>query len=257
MLGLSMAGRVVPPQAVSYLVSVQDPDGSWLAGDPDTTGLAIVALMSTGQVDPTSPAVVQGLSFLRRTQLDNGGWRPGWDTEALNPTARPGPYRHCSPAGTTPPLSMWKPATPVAALASLQQANGSVGGQYASAYSTAEALLGMAPSPLFLTPALRIERGLAWLASRPWTPTSRPVWPWTSPPPLPRPGMTPGPLRPRTARSWSTIASQASAYAQGSVDQAGKLALSWQWPTETDWQATWIWPRSLPLPMSRRWAPTA
>jgi hypothetical protein len=225
MLGLSMAGRAVPVEAVHYLTSLQDPDGSWLAGDPDTTGLVIVALMSTGLVETTDPAIVQGLFFLRRTQLSNGGWRPGWDDEALNADSTAWAIQALLSCGYSPPPPNWVSATAAGALASLQQANGSVGGQYASAYSTAEALLGLTASPLFLTPALRIERGLSWLASLAVDPALTTGMAVDMATAFAAAGYDPGTVTAAGGSLMDRIAREATVYAQGSVDQAGKLAI--------------------------------
>jgi hypothetical protein len=224
-LGLSMAGRVVPLEGITYLVSMQDPDGGWLAGDPDTTGLAIVALMSTGQVDTTAQAIVRGLSFLRRTQLPNGGWRPAWDTEPLNADSTAWAIQAFLACGYSPPLAVWNSSKPEATLASLQQADGSLGGQYASAYSTAEALLGLNASPLLLSPALRIERGLAWLADQARDPALTPGMAVDIATAFAAAGYDPRTVAAANGSLMARIASQASEYARGSVDQAGKLAM--------------------------------
>ncbi|MHB1317317.1 MAG: prenyltransferase/squalene oxidase repeat-containing protein, partial [Anaerolineae bacterium] len=226
MLGLSMAGEAVPSYAVDYLVGLQEPDGSWLDGDPDTTGLAIVALMSTGQVAPTHPAVVRGLGFLRATQLPNGGWRPAWDTEPLNADSTAWAIQALLSCGYTTPLATWERAsTPDAALAALQQENGSLGGQYASAYSTAEGLLGLAQVPLYLTPALRLERGLAWLAVQAADPELAPGLAVDIATAFASAGYDPRTVLPAGVSLMDSVTSQAEAYAGASVDQAGKLAL--------------------------------
>ena len=84
LLGLSLAGQPVPAQAAGYLLATQAPDGSWGSMDPDTTALAVIALLATGHTQPTDPAVTNALIFFHRTQLANGGWRPSWDTDPLN-----------------------------------------------------------------------------------------------------------------------------------------------------------------------------
>lgn len=62
-LGLAMTGRAIPPEAIDYLKGLQSADGSWLESDPDTTGLAVVALMSTGQVSVSDPTVARAGLF--------------------------------------------------------------------------------------------------------------------------------------------------------------------------------------------------
>ncbi|MFO7698744.1 MAG: prenyltransferase/squalene oxidase repeat-containing protein [Anaerolineae bacterium] len=225
-LGLSMAGESVPATAIAYLAGIQGSDGSWLDGDPDTTGLAIVALMSTGQVSTSDPAIVKGLRFLRTTQLSNGGWRPAWDTEPVNADSTAWAIQALLSCGYTLPLTTWERAsTPDAALAALQQANGSLGGQYANAYSTAEGLLGLAQAPLFLTPALRVERGLAWLADNAAAAELAPGLAVDIAAAFVAAGYDPRTVTTGGGTLMDRVTGQAADYAGASVDQAGKLAL--------------------------------
>ena len=86
-LGLSAAKVTVPTQAVDYLINRQLEDGSWDNGfgsDPDTTAIVVIALLSSGQVDNSNPAIVKSLDYFRNSQLENGGWRPSWDTDPVN-----------------------------------------------------------------------------------------------------------------------------------------------------------------------------
>jgi hypothetical protein len=226
MLGLSMAGQSVPATAIAYLAGLQGSDGSWLDGDPDTTGLAIVALMSTGQVSASDPEIVKGLRFLRATQLSNGGWRPSWDTETLNADSTAWAIQALLSCGYTLPLKTWERAsTPDAALAAHQQANGSIGGQYANAYSTAEGLLGLSRAPLFLTPALRVERGLAWLADNAADAELAPGLAVDIAAAFVAAGYDPRTVTTGGGTLMDRVTGQAAAYAGASVDQAGKLAL--------------------------------
>lgn len=81
MLGLATAGESIPDTAVSYLKRFQAADGSWDDGfgtlqNPDTTALAIMALLAAG-VPAGDPAVAGAQAFLAAAQLPTGGWEYG------------------------------------------------------------------------------------------------------------------------------------------------------------------------------------
>jgi len=158
-LGLSLAGQPVPAPAVGYLLGTQVEDGSWGFGDPDTTALAVIALLASRQVGPTDPAVRDAFNYFHRTQLANGGWRPSWDADPLNADSTAWILQALYAAGED--LSTWAATEgdPVDALAGLQKPDGSIGGTYANTYSTAEALLGLAGQPL-------TALGLPWQPNR-------------------------------------------------------------------------------------------
>jgi len=40
--------------------------------------------MGSGQVGPAHSAVQAALETFRSTQLDNGGWKPAWDSDPIN-----------------------------------------------------------------------------------------------------------------------------------------------------------------------------
>lgn len=71
MLGLAAAGEPVPQSAIDFLKSLQAADDSF--GSPDTTGLALQALLAAG-VPNNDPVVVATLTHLRDTQDAGGGW---------------------------------------------------------------------------------------------------------------------------------------------------------------------------------------
>lgn len=149
--GLSTVGSEIPLAAVDYLVNLQSPDGSWVLGDPDTTALAITALIASGKVQPTDDVIQKAMDFFATTQLDNGGWRPSWDTDPLNADSTGWIIQTLMACDIDPDSEDWATAdgSPRAALLSLQQADGSIGGTYVNAYSTIEALFGLAEQPLF------------------------------------------------------------------------------------------------------------
>ncbi|NLT72850.1 MAG: hypothetical protein GXX94_01465 [Chloroflexi bacterium] len=225
MLGLAMAGRPVPATAASYLIGLQEPSGGWQDSDPDTTGLAVVALMSTGHVAPTDPAISRARDMLWSTQLSGGGWRPAWDTEPINVDSTAWAIQAMLACGHQLPLASHRTTLAAdEALSAAQLPNGSLGGEFASAYSTAEGILGLSGVPFYLTPALRVERGLAWLAEQvsPDLAVSAAVDIASA---LAFSGYDPRSLDKSGVGLMHVIEAQAQDYAAASVDQAGKVAV--------------------------------
>jgi hypothetical protein len=152
-LGLSAFGESVPVTATGFLISRQAPDGSWHQSgqpDPDTTALAIVALINSGNVQPTDMPVLGALDYLRASQLPSGGWRPWWDTDPANADSTGWVIQALIAVGYTPATASWGGyENPHTALLSLQQPDGRIGGLYANAYSTIEAVFGLTEQPLF------------------------------------------------------------------------------------------------------------
>ena len=164
--GLSAAARPVPPGAINYLVSNQAPDGSWGFSDPDTTAVAVVALIASGQVAPTEAPVQNALAYFAATQLENGGWRPSWDTDPLNADSTGWIMQALAVSGFSPVTESWaRPGgNPRSALLSLQAPDGSIGGTFVNAYSTIEAIFGLTEAPLFfLGQEVRMRRALSWI----------------------------------------------------------------------------------------------
>jgi len=167
-LGLAAAGQSVPVTATAYLEGLQATDGTWAAygmSDPDTTGLAIVALIGSGNVQPTDPSIQKALDYFRGSQLPSGGWRPWWDTDPANANTTGWVIQALVAAGYTPATESWAASpNPHEALVSLQQADGRIGGAWANAHSTLEALFGLTEQPLyFLGREHRALCALTWM----------------------------------------------------------------------------------------------
>lgn len=167
-LGLTLSGVDVGKPAITFLLEKQMDDGTWDSGfgsDPDTTALVVVSLLTSGYVPADDPAIQKSLDNFRDTQLENGGWRPGWDTSELNVDTTGWVSLALVSAGEN--MSDWQVAglTPQDALASMQKEDGSIGGEYVNVYSTVEALLGFAIKPLTTgaapQPAQENKAGLA------------------------------------------------------------------------------------------------
>jgi hypothetical protein len=165
LFGLSAANREVPQKAVEYLVDSQGVDGSWGFSDLDTTAVAVVALIASGQVGPADEVIQQAIAFFKAQQLDNGGWRPSWDTDPLNADSTGWIIQALAVCGYSPVTENWAApgGNPRTALMSLVQPDGSIGGTYVNAYSTIEALYGLTEHPLFfLGREIRVNRALSW-----------------------------------------------------------------------------------------------
>jgi len=170
-LGLGAAGQPVPVTATEWLIDRQAADGSWAAfgmSDPDTTALAVVALIGSGNVQPTDVAVQKALDYFSTTQLPSGGWRPWWDTDPANADTTGWVIQALVAAGYTPATGSWAGSPgPHDALLAQVQADGRIGGLYANAQSTAEAIFGLTEQPVFfLGRANRSLRALTWLNER-------------------------------------------------------------------------------------------
>lgn len=164
-LGLTSVGIQVPEAATDWLLDQQAEDGTWAFGDPDTTALAVVALVGSGNVMPSHEAIQDTLQFFRDTQLPSGGWRPSWDADPLNVGSTAWVLQALMACGYVPPTASWAGSpNPVDGLLSMVQPNGSIGDTYVNAYSTIEAILGLAPQPIYmLGHTQRAQRALSWL----------------------------------------------------------------------------------------------
>jgi prenyltransferase beta subunit len=152
MIGLAAAHANIPADAVIWLENAQLENGSWDDGWGsflDTTPLAVIALIGSGQQDVQSEAVQSAVNFMESTQQSNGGWQTEWDT-TTNANTTGMMLQAISLLGQLPMDENWQKAdgNPLTAVASLQQENGVIGGEFANAYSTADAILGLSGQPL-------------------------------------------------------------------------------------------------------------
>jgi hypothetical protein len=148
-LGLSLAGQPIPTPATFYLAGTQAEDGSWGSGDLDTTALVVNALLASRNVPLDDAMITKALGFFKSTQLPNGGWRPSWDQDPLNADTTGWVALSLAAARQTPLEQTWAAAQgdPFSALYSLAKEDGSIGGTYVNAYSTADALIGLGQTP--------------------------------------------------------------------------------------------------------------
>lgn len=155
-IGLINAGQDVPVLAIDYLISRQAEDGTWDNGfgpDLDTTAIVVIALIGSEQVSSSDPAIIAALETFRTNQQENGGWKPSWDTDPINVDTTG--WITQALITVEEDLNNWKKGenTPITALINQQQPDGSIGGTYVNAYSTVEALLGLASSSM-IKPAI-------------------------------------------------------------------------------------------------------
>jgi squalene cyclase len=81
LLGLLWAGAKTDSlrKAASQLLADQQPDGGWaqrpgFPSDAYATGQTLYALHEAGGIRADHPSYVRGVSFLRKTQLEDGSW---------------------------------------------------------------------------------------------------------------------------------------------------------------------------------------
>ena len=112
-LAHAVLGRPAPQDTIAYIRSVQQRNGGWnFAGDasgtdtdPDTTGLAIEALIANG-VPPGDADVAAALSLLAALHRSSGAWRNPFGTDDPNSTSVA--IHGIAAAGWNPTVSCWR-----------------------------------------------------------------------------------------------------------------------------------------------------
>lgn len=180
MLGLACTDHVVPPAAATALKSTQMADtGGWGFGgiaDPDTTAIAIQALLASGTAK-SDPAVVKGLAYLKTSQGNDGGW--GFDPSESNASSTAYVIQALIALGENPEAAAYEKSgvNPVEFLVSQQQADGSFKG-FDAAYATNQALPALAGRTFCNAPETPITRTRAASSPTPAaSPTPRPATP--------------------------------------------------------------------------------
>lgn len=144
-LGLACTGNSVPASASAALKATQiQPDGGWGFGgasDPDTTALAIQALLAAG-VPKTDAAVTKAITYLKTSQLADGGWGFAPDSNA-NSTAYVVQALLAAGESIDIPVYIKQGASPTSYLLSQQNADGSFVG-YNIPLATEQALPALA-----------------------------------------------------------------------------------------------------------------
>lgn len=197
MLGLSCTGNQVGAKAIAALKATAVKDGGWGFGgaaDPDTTSIALQALLAAG-VAKSDAAVASGLAYLKANQGNDGGW--GFDPNESNTSSTAFVVQALLALGENPEAAAYTKngATPVSYLLSQQNADGSFKG-FDPAYATNQvlpALAGRTFCNAAETPITRVR------------PTATPTATPTTPPPAPTTAVpattTPAPRPPATGNS--------------------------------------------------------
>jgi len=166
-VGLASAQETIPVNATDFFIDLQESDGGWAwvtgsGSDVDMTGLAIQALLASGNLDPTHVKIQEGLQLLRETQVASGGWAGYFGGLSADSTAAA--IQAIAAAGYTPATVSWATesgGTPRDDLLTLQDTDGSFGG---NALATAHAIAGLAEAPVpVLGRTQRANRALAWM----------------------------------------------------------------------------------------------
>ncbi len=158
-LGLTASHASVPKEAADWLARAQMDDGCWNDGWGsylDTTPIALVALTASGYYDANSTEVHLAIAYMQTHQDGNGGWLTEWDT-VTNADITGMMLQTIASLGQLPMDEDWQmeDGNPHSALLILQHEDGSIGGDYANTYSTADAILGLSGQPLFKLSALK------------------------------------------------------------------------------------------------------
>lgn len=147
MIGLAATNEAIPADAASWLAESQLEDGSWNDGWGsflDTTPLALLALLASEYPELGEDVYPSGFGFMMENQQPTGGWRTEWDT-TNNTNITAAVLQAISALDTSPVGEAWQKETgnPVTALMERQQEDGAIGGDFANAYATADAIIGL------------------------------------------------------------------------------------------------------------------
>lgn len=240
-VGLVSAQETVPVTGTDFFVALQETDGGWAwvtgsGGDVDMTGLAIQALLASGNLEPHNAQIQEGLDFLRQTQLDSGGWSGYYGGVSTDSTAAA--IQAIAAAGYTPATVSWATEsgrTPHDELIALQSVNNGGFGDN-NALATAHAIAGLAEAPVpVLGRAQRANRALTWVNEQQNADGSWSGWLG------PDPGATcdavlayaAGGFNPdsvtapgSSVSAMNYLSATASSFVTQSADSAGKLALA-------------------------------
>ena len=146
-IGLAANNASVPVEALDWLATVQTKEGAWNDGFGsflDITPLAVMALVGSNHSSKDIESVQSAVNFLQENQEDQGGWQTEWDTDT-NPNTTGVILQAISVLGESPLDEAWAQSegNPYSALLAVQQENGAFGGEFANAYSTADAIIGL------------------------------------------------------------------------------------------------------------------
>lgn len=177
MLSLACTGNTVPTAAAAALKTNQLADsGGWGFGgfaDPDTTAIAVQALLATG-TPKTDGAVAKAVAYFHATQGDDGGW--GFDPTESNASSTAYVVQALLALGENPEAAAWRKGgvSPVAYLLTQQESDGSFKG-FDPAFATNQALPALAGRTFCNAPETPITRTRPVATPTPTATTTRPA----------------------------------------------------------------------------------
>lgn len=205
MLGLACTGSAVPSAAATALKANQlTESGGWGFGgfpDPDTTAIAVQALLATG-AQTSDPAIAKAVAYLHANQGEDGGW--GFDPAESNASSTAYVVQALLALGENPEAAAWQKSSvsPVAYLLSQQEPDGSFKG-FDPAFATNQALPAIAGRTFCNAPETPITRTRPAPAPTPTATPTRPVPSPTATSPTAMPSQTAAPRPPATGNTAS------------------------------------------------------
>lgn len=185
-LGLACTGNQPGAKAADNLKAAAVQGGGWGFGgaaDPDTTAIAIQALLAAG-LPKTDPAIAAGFAWLQANQGNDGGW--GYDPSASNTSSTAFAVQALLALGENPesPAYTKNGVNPIQYLLSQQQPDGSFAG-YDPAFAANQVLPALAGRTFCNAPETPITRQRP--AATPTPAPSPTAPPAATPSPTPRP----------------------------------------------------------------------
>lgn len=170
MLGLASCNAAIPMEAADWLLTAQLDEGSWndgWGGFLDMTPLAVMALAASDQNNTYESEIQAAANFMRSNQQEEGGWLTEWDT-ITNADTTGIMLQAIAAMGQLPMDQNWQrhDGNPFTALFTIQKENGAIGGDFANAFSTADAIIGLSGEPLYdLGYLKKISKGFNFILS--------------------------------------------------------------------------------------------
>jgi len=207
MLGLACTGNDVPAVASDSLQRAQLQSGGWGFGgtaDPDTTAIAVQALLAVG-LAKTDSTLVKALAFLKDAQGDDGGW--GYDVAASNASSTAFVVQALLALGENPESATYtrNGKTPIAYLLSQQRDDGSFFG-FDPTFATNQVVPALAGRTFCNAPETPITRTRPAVAPTPSATATAPATPTASAPAPRPPAAGTGPVTPAGSGDRAVVA---------------------------------------------------
>lgn len=177
MLSLACTGNTVPGAAATALKANQlSESGGWGFGgfpDPDTTAIAVQALLATGSAKADAP-LTKAVAYFHANQGDDGGW--GFDPSESNASSTAYVVQALIALGENADGAAWQKngVSPVAYLLTQQQDDGSFKG-FDPAFATNQAVPALAGRTFCNAPETPITRTRPVATATPTATATRPA----------------------------------------------------------------------------------